>query len=1747
MTGIAEFVEHYTIDDRDQVDVRLQLLESAFSEFKEVRNLIEAEMDELEDEDEPELDEKEADRLARLEAAEERRDVENDEILRDAENLYCRLKGSLLKHRIKDESVASPPAVTASVSAYSKIKLPEIKLPTFCGKLRDWVPFRDAFRSLIHRNEKLTDMDRFTYLRSSVSGEALQAISSIELTAANYTVAWTSLERRYQNTKLIVKAHLEALFGVAVMKRENFESLNHVLSEFDKNLQMLEKLGQETAGWSTILVHMLCARLDPVTLRLWETHHNSKEVPAYEDLISFLRNHCAVLQSVGHNILPPIADNKRPRFGVSHPSTSGRCSFCSEPSHSAFICKRFQNLSVSERYDTVRKHGLCVNCLSGGHLARNCTRGMCRNCGRRHHTLLHPSNASANSGNEKQKSRRPPTDNNQQTLQTPTQNTATATPTPTNTNTPSTITLTVVNPHSHSTHPRPATGQPFSTKHTVTLQASNKSITRQVLLSTALVRVSDAYGNTILARALLDSCSQYCFVTTSFCRKLKLKEFSDYLSIQGIGGSGDFEIYQWNVPNEIILADPDFNKAAEIDMIIGAEYYLDLLLDGKRKLWKQGPTLQNTVFGWIVSGRLTDSTSALSTAAVYLCSTTALQDQVTKFWELESCQVKSTYSIEETRCEEIFEQTTTRDDTGRFVVTLPKKDYVIQKLGDSKASALRRFMSLERRFATNPEMKTLYCEFIREYQYMGHMRKVDDQAVAPGPVYYLPHHAVLKPDSTTTKLRVVFDASSRTSTGIALNDGLMVGPVVQDDLMSIIIRFRMYRLALVADIAKMYRMINVQQSDQGLQRIIWRESENDPIQTFELTTVTYGTSAAPYLATRCLRRLAEDGDKSHPVAAKVLKKDFYVDDMITGVSSVKEGRSLIREMNNLLDSAGFILRKWNSNCQEILADLPAGLRDHRDILELDSSTSTVKTLGLAWEPCTDCFRFEVPRWNTSAIVTKRVILSDASKLFDPLGLVGPVIVQAKIFIQTLWKLNCKWDEPLMKEFQDFWQEYRRNLIALDSPTVPRWVGPCQDCVSVELHGFCDASERAYGACLYLRCVSSDGSVAVRLLMSKSRVAPLDEPRRNKRKQSIPRLELSSALLLSHLFQRFRSNIPTTTMPHFWTDSKIVQCWLASSPSRWQAFVGNRVSEIQHITRCGVWHHVPGTENPADILSRGMTPAQLQYQAIWFDGPLWMRQETPTWPVNDDVNFEQFESAVLEERSVVSLALQAQPPSEIFSLYLSFPKLIRIVALIRRFRYNATEINRGSRMIGLISTEEYDKTIIHLVQLSQRESFSQELLDLARNDEVRESSKICSLRPRLVDGIMRVGGRLRDAPVSDSRKHPMIIHHNHPLAMLILAHYHTKLYHAGQQLLIARVRERYWPTRIRDLARKLIHGCISCFRARPRPLDQLMADLPAERVTPAPPFLHVGVDYCGPFLFTYANRRSSPKKCFVSIFVCLVTKAVHLELVQDLTTEAFLAALKRFVARRGHPTVIMCDNAKNFVGANRELDELRRLFEGQQFQHVITRDTAVERIEFKFIPARTPNFGGLWEAAVKSFKTALKKTVGPRTLQFDEFQTVITQVEAVLNSRPITPISNDPNDFEALTPGHFLVQRPLTAIAEPNLDSVPTNRLSSWQRAQHYVQMLWEKWTTLYLSDLHNRTKWTRQRDNIAVGTMVLLMDERLPPLRWHLGRVTDIVRGPDNNIRIVNVRTKDGIYKRGITKICVLPIRDNAMSTNGGL
>ncbi|XP_038117973.1 uncharacterized protein LOC6051048 [Culex quinquefasciatus] len=1451
------------------------------------------------------------------------------------------------------------------------------------------------------------------------------------MSSENYSIAWDLLQKKYEHKKLIVKAHLDALVALEPMKKESYNALNHLISEFDRNLQMLDKIGENTAQWSTVLVHMVCSRLDPATIRHWENHHKSKEVPKYTDLVEFLRSQCSILQAVKSNN-PEV---KKQKFTTGHAFVQAkqqhqqqqrRCPFCKEYPHSAFRCQKLQQMTVQERYEAVKRNGLCLNCLSPLHLIRNCTSGSCRHC------RPSPSNAIALST---------------------------------------------------------TTEQPY----------------RQVLLSTAVVRLTDRYGNTQYARALLDSCSEYCFITTNLAQKLKLVEAASCLSVAGIGGSvvqstkvveatvfprslrispyseniqlhvlpkltsrlptEKINVQQLNIPDDLMLADPEFYKPGPIDIILGAEFYYDLLADGRLKLSDEGPTLQHTVLGWVVSGRIPSSYSNIPKMLAYSCHNVDLRELVSRFWELESCNTRSAHSVEESMCEEIFAKTTVRDAEGRFVVQLPKKDYVMERLGDSKDIALKRLEGMERRFAVNSTLKTLYTEFIQEYLAMGHMVEVPEDDTAQR-TYFLPHHAVLRPESTTTKLRVVFDASCRTITGVSLNDGLMVGPVVQDDLLPIILRFRCWKYALVADVAKMYRMVPMDEADQPLQRIWWRDNPSDPAKAYQLTTVTYGTASAPYLATKCLQQLSVIGQESHPLAAKVVGRDFYVDDLLSGAATIDNGIALVEELVDLLDTVGFTLRKWTSNSSEILETIPPELRDERNILELDSSSSFVKTLGLIWEPSTDSFRFKAPKWKSESPITKKVVLSDTASIFDPVGLIGPVVVQAKIFIQKLWQEKYGWDQTLAEDHRNYWLEYRRNLMALDTLRIPRWIGLGGCLASVQFHGFCDASQQAYGACLYLRAVQVDGLITLHLITSKSRVAPLEDLARKKKKRDITLLELSAALLLCHLYDLVRRSIQQEIQAFFWTDSMIVLCWLASLPSRWKPFVANRVSEIQHVTVDGVWSHIAGVDNPADIISRGCTPAELLYKPEWYGRLQYLLLEQEQWPKLGN-RAPESELALKEERSTVSLPARARPPNELFSLRSNYHELIRLVAWVRRFAHNARHTNRDCRRTGELSHVELREALTFLIRVAQTEGFPEEIADLTKKKPIQPSSKLLALNPRLIDGVMRVGGRLMNAPVPESRKHPIILHHQHPFTKIVMSYYHWMLYHAGQQLLIAAVRGKYWPTNIRSLARQTIHRCVDCFKAKPRVHEQLMADLPSVRVCPAAAFQKVGVDFCGPFYIRYPIRRSVPVKCFVAIFVCLVTKAVHMEVVADLSTQAFLAAFKRFVAIRGKSQLVMCDNATNFVGANRELQKLLQQLLDQLAQHTIVRTAEEDGIEFKFIPPRSPNFGGLWEAAVKSFKAHFRKTIGSRTLTYDELHTVVQQIAAILNSRPLTPLSNDPDDFDALTPGHFLTGRPLAAVPEPDLQEIPENRLALWQRTQAFVQQIWRKWKTEYLSNLQN--------------------------------------------------------------------------------
>ncbi|XP_055644511.1 uncharacterized protein LOC129780357 [Toxorhynchites rutilus septentrionalis] len=315
--------------------------------------------------------------------------------------------------------------------------------------------------------------------------------------------------------------------------------------------------------------------------------------------------------------------------------------------------------------------------------------------------------------------------------------------------------------------------------------------------------------------------------------------------------------------------------------------------------------------------------------------------------------------------------------------------------------------------------------------------------------------------------------------------------------------------------------------------------------------------------------------------------------------------------------------------------------------------------------------------------------------------------------------------------------------------------------------------------------------------------------------------------------------------------------------------------------------------------------------------------------------------------------------------------------------------------------------------------------------------------------------------------------------------HRQQLHCGPHLLLATLRQRFWPLKGRNLVRAVVQSCVTCVKARPSIICQLMGSLPSVRVTKSYAFENVGIDFAGPFHLRRAGPRSATIKSYVAVYVCMATKAAHLELVSELTTAAFIASLRRFIAKRGRPKNIYCDNATNFVGADRELRELCKQFISEQHRHAVTAEASNQFIQFHFIPARSPNFGGLWEACVKSMKHHLRRIIGNAFLTQEAFCTVLTQIEGCLNSRPISPLSNDPNDLQVLTPGHFLIGRPLEALPEPEYESVPENRLDRWERLQRYTQHFWQRWHREYLSTLQQRYKWTKSTHNLVIGAIVL--------------------------------------------------------------
>ena len=1648
---------------------------------------------------------------------------------------------------LKAEKKTAPASVTVMKPEFDReFTMPKLTIPKFKGALESWQGFWNRFKAAVHDNPRLKDSVKMALLIDLVADPHLVDY----MTAANdgkegrYQEVIKYMQSRFDQPRELHNINCRKLSEMGPIKPTSSE-LAQAADIIFSAVEGIKRSGQDTIEHlaTSLVIHHL-----PKQLRQeWETKaEEDPKVPTVTQFITFLRKkslHAAkgALSPPSSGVSRPAREGKKEKATLNHsqgkvyvatsqppPETDSQPHRSKNPSklpavntckvtyqlcssmHYVFQCSKFMDMTVAQRKSHVQSSSLCTNCLRPGHGLQDCQCSYkCRICKGHHNTLLHTDSTSSSGA-----------------------------------------VLTVTN----------SSKRPLSTEQR-----------KEKLLMTSQVVLTGPTGKQMVVRALLDSGAEVSIISSKIMNQLQLTKQDEWMTLQGIESPENSTARptamvtvsgvnnrEWSQPvkvtvlpkvctqlpkehlqsirdmphlRDLELADPHFYEPRRVDIILDVDFTDSVTLPEKVVGPPGTPSAWRTELGWVVVGRyFTSDVYQPPTASLHFTTEEAEDYKSDKllerFWKMEELiRGPPLMSHRESEVQQHFMDTHYFSPAeGRYVVSLPKRQTTLQ-LGESRQTALSRFIRNEKTLIKKGTWES-FQEVVREYVTLGHAQPVTQEEMLT-PVqkhYYLPMHAVFKASSSSTKIRVVFDASCKTTTDVSLNDLLEAGPTLHPNLDQILIRFRQYKVALSGDIGKMYREVILSQPDRQLHRFLWRETTDQPISSFCMNRVTFGVTSSPYVAVRALQQTAADFSTPSARASQHIHNSFYVDDLLAGAESSAEAIGLYTELREVLAKGGFDLKKWRSSSAEVLKAIPTELQELIPRQELvDSHTAQYpKTLGITWDSRLDqmAVQVQLPKDYCS---TKRGIVSDTAWSYDVLGWVAPVIVKMKILYQSLWKKKLEWDQIPDDETVRLHSEWRQQLPVLSSVTLPRCYFSAGKVTTTQLHGFCDASVQAYAAVIYLRATYEDGTVTSRLVVAKTKVAPLSTV-------SIPRLELCGAVLLAELLEVTGNtlNIPK----HFqsaWCDSTVALAWLRGCPSRYKVFVGNRIAAAARSLPPSAWRHVPTLHNPADCASRGVTAQELKDHDLWWGGPPWLTQEPmeiPPQPQSSDLA----ERGGEEAKPVQVLSISVSPLKWWELEFKDYVKLLHTTSFVLRFVSNlkaATQKQPLNKQKALAVTE-VEEAERFLFRRSQARTYGAELARLKSNPTtpMSKSSSLRLVHPFLSkEGLLQVGGRLNQAELSPLQRHPVILSTSDGITKLLFVHFHRKLSHCGPTLLLANTGLTIYSPGAKRLARSVCQGCILCRKAFPRTLQQKMGQLPSPRVNPALAFIHCGVDYAGPFLLKRGNpRKPTMTKGYLAVFVCLTTKPIHLEVVSSASTEAFIATLKRFVARRGQPRHLYSDHGSNFIGARNELAELYHVLSLPTTDQAVQQCLLQRQITWHHIPEKAPHFGGLWESSVKSAKHCIKKTVGSTKLNFEELTTIACQIEGHLNSRPyLAQDSHDPEGEMPLTRGHFLIGRPLESYPEEPQE--PDLSLTKrWDLCKSIVQKFWNMWSSQYLQSLQKATKWHAETPNLKAGDLVMLLEDSELQSHWRMARVTQTFPGKDGLTRTAEVTVKTPVF-----------------------
>ncbi len=1057
------------------------------------------------------------------------------------------------------------------------------------------------------------------------------------------------------------------------------------------------------------------------------------------------------------------------------------------------------------------------------------------------------------------------------------------------------------------------------------------------------------------------------------------------------------------------------------------------------------------------------------------------------------------------------EEETVVDKDGHFCSPVLWKENLEVPSSESERQARQRLNSLwHNKLRKNPELAEKYSQGFKEDAQKGYIRKLTAEEAAElrkKSYFFLAHFPVFHPDKPE-KCRRVLDAKAKCgrNRGIAFNDMVHTGPNLLNNIPGVLIRFREGRVAVNADVKEMYSQIRVQKEDQNMQAMLWKEGPEQPEEVYVNQVHIFGAACSPAVANFCMKLIVKD--EADERLKRLIERDVYMDDYFGSFQDVPEANQLSHKVKDAAARRGFMLLKWLSNMPGVLDGFEETLQSpvFKEIRDRAEETCVMsKALGIRWEVSKDYFQLGT-RKEAATVATPAEFLSIVSSVYDILGFFTPFTIKGKMLLAQVWRTLGNWDQQMPLELINQCEEWVQEIQQVaEHCKVPRWYGfsiPCD----VWLHASSDASDKAYGAVIHL----AKGS-QVALGAAKARVAPT-------RPQSIPRLELDGALMAFRLAKLFMKecdqvNISRVTV---WIDSTAVLGWIGQPAKVYNTYVANRLGEIHTLMDSEEFQkrrvevrYVPSKLNPADIVSRGAGAADLKEQwPQWIGADSWLGKPEEEWPrLKDPLPCE----LNLERRRTV-------------------PEVLMVSAVLPRSDLDPDDFNNIRDLLEAdlegqdVSVEDLQEAEQDWLKQSQAEDFQKELARVQLKG--RGLEKNGALKGKIIflddNGLLREESRLQYADFLPwEQRNPVVLHGKSKVGRLIIRDCHKRINHLGAKSTKAEVQRRFSMVGLGEAVRREVTKCEVCRRERPFNVQQPAAPYHVNRFRVGKaPFSSTGVDMFGPFILKGGARN----KCWGLLFMCMTVRAVHIELVKSQDTTAFLLALNRFISRRGAPETIYSDAGTNFTGGADKVEEIFR-------KHVDAELASRWKTRFHTNPPGSPHWGGSWERMIAEVKKCMA-AVGastPRALSYEAMLTVMTQIEASLNQRPIALDDNG----SAITPNHILGGMQSGQVAVP----LAWSSLKMARLAGEMVNNFWKRWNAFYLPSLRadRNTKGKGRTVQLQPGDRVLVDESGGNAFidTWVPGVVVKAVPSADGRVRSAEVQTNKGIVRRGLNRLAV--------------